>query len=55
MSFDSNEISLCINCDAEFSVSRFDDEEGEEVQFCPFCGSHLWEDDLDDNEDEEDE
>lgn len=47
-----NEILLCTNCDAEFSVDRFDDEE-EEIQYCPFCGSHLWDEELE--EDDEDE
>lgn len=47
-----DDIVLCVNCDAEFSVNRFDDEE-EEVQYCPFCGSHLWEEDYDDSEEDE--
>ena len=45
-----NEILLCTNCDAEFSVDRFDDEE--EIQYCPFCGSHLWDEELEEDEDE---
>ena len=47
------DIILCTNCDAEFTVNRFDDEEGEEIQYCPFCGSHLWEDVDFEDEDEE--
>lgn len=44
------DIVLCTNCDAEFSVNRYDDEEGEEVQFCPFCGFPLWEEEQEDEE-----
>ena len=55
--FDEENITLCVNCDAEYSVTRYDDEE-EEPEFCPFCGYHLVEDeddfDQDENEDEED-
>lgn len=53
MNFNNNDITLCVNCDAEFTVNRFDDEEGEEVQFCPFCGSHLWEEEFEDDDEEE--
>ena len=53
--FDDENIILCVNCDAEYSVTRYDDEE-EEPEFCPFCGYHLVEDedDFDQDEDEED-
>lgn len=44
-----DDIVLCTNCDAEFSVNRYDDEEAE-VTYCPYCGFHLW-----DEEDEEEE
>ena len=49
-----DDIILCTTCDAEFSINRFDDEEGEEIEFCPLCGSHLW-DDRDDEDDEDSE
>jgi uncharacterized paraquat-inducible protein A len=46
-----DDIVLCTNCDAEFSVNRYDDEEGYDVTYCPFCGIHLW-DEEDDSADE---
>ena len=59
-----NDPVYCYNCDSEFIVTHVDNYE-QDVQFCPFCGSEieseqieeeedLFEDDLDDDEDEED-
>ena len=50
--YDDEEIILCINCDAEYTVTKIDDEE-QEPEFCPFCGFHLIEDEFDDDEDED--
>ena len=53
--FDDENIILCVNCDAEYSVNKYDDEE-QEPEFCPFCGYHLLEEeDFDDEEDDEEE
>ena len=50
---ENEEIHLCINCDAEFVVSRIDDElDG--VSFCPFCGYDINSDSEDVFDDEED-
>ena len=50
-----DEIVICTNCDAEFAVYRYDDDDdGLEVEFCPYCGHHLWEEDQQDSDDEED-
>jgi Zn ribbon nucleic-acid-binding protein len=54
--FDDENIILCINCDAEYTVTKYDGEE-QEPEFCPFCGYHHDEDDddmeesLDDDDD----
>ena len=48
------DIILCTTCDAEFTIARFDDEEGENPEFCPFCGSPLWSEEEDDDEDDDD-
>lgn len=42
----------CDHCDAEFKISHKLDEEYYEVNFCPFCGAQV---DDEDNDDEEDE
>lgn len=48
-------IILCVNCDAEYTITRYDDEEDPpEPEFCPFCGYQQVED-YDDDEDEDDE
>ena len=47
-------IILCINCDAEYTITKIDDEEVE-PEFCPFCGYHLIDEEDDDEEiDDED-
>lgn len=55
--FDDENIILCVNCDAEYSVNKYDDDEEQEAEFCPFCGYHIIEDDeeFDDEEEEEDD
>ena len=48
-------IILCINCDAEYTITKIDNEE-EDPEFCPFCGYHqVQEDEDDDIDDEEDD
>lgn len=32
-----NEVHLCQNCDAEYTVVKLDSEEAE-LCFCPYCG-----------------
>jgi len=51
MKFNEEDIILCTECDAEFTVNRLDDGE-EEVEFCPICGHHLWEELDEDNDDD---
>lgn len=47
------DITICLNCDAEFTVQEVSLDNGE-VCFCPFCGNEL--SDVDDiNYDDEDE
>ena len=49
-------IILCVNCDAEYTITRFDDEEDPpEPEFCPFCGYQQMEEDYEDDEEEEDD
>jgi rRNA maturation endonuclease Nob1 len=43
---------VCYSCDAEFDILS---ELDEPVEYCPFCGDMILEDDDDDDEDEEDE
>ncbi len=50
---EEDDITLCINCDAEYTITKIDDEE-QEAEFCPFCGHHQLED-FDEDNDEEDE
>jgi len=50
MKFNDEDIVICTECDAEFTVHKLDDEEGE-VEFCPYCGHHLWEEHDDDEDD----
>lgn len=47
-------IILCINCDAEYTITKIDDEE-QTPEFCPFCGYHLIEEDFDDEDEEDDD
>lgn len=51
--YDEEEILLCVNCDAEYTVTKIDDEE-QSPEFCPFCGYHHLDDDFDDEEEDED-
>lgn len=51
--YDEEEILLCVNCDAEYTVTKIDDEE-QTPEFCPFCGyHHIEEDEFDDDEEED--
>lgn len=34
---EEEEINLCVNCDAEYIISRVDGDK-EEPTFCPYCG-----------------
>lgn len=40
----------CIECDAVFKVGHDLDEDYYDVEFCPFCGSELTEDEKDTEE-----
>ncbi len=42
----------CYNCDAEFKLRHDMDEDYYEVNFCPFCGSSI-EEEQDEVEDDE--
>jgi DNA-directed RNA polymerase subunit RPC12/RpoP len=50
---DTNDVFLCQNCDAEFFVTKIDDEIAD-VCFCPYCGEVVVDVDDDDDEDEDD-
>jgi DNA-directed RNA polymerase subunit RPC12/RpoP len=50
--YEEEEIHLCVNCDAEFLVSRID-ADGEDIKFCPYCGYELNSDDAFDDEDDD--
>jgi DNA-directed RNA polymerase subunit RPC12/RpoP len=51
---DDENIILCINCDAEYTITKIDDEE-QEAEFCPYCGYHQIEDEYDEFDEEEDD
>jgi hypothetical protein len=51
---DQENIIFCINCDAEYTLTKIDDDE-QEPEFCPYCGYHLVEDDDDEDDDIEEE
>lgn len=49
-----DDIMLCVNCDAEYTITKIDDEE-QEPEFCPYCGyQHSGDDYEEEEEDEED-
>lgn len=50
---DEENIILCINCDAEYTITKFDDDTDQVPEFCPFCGYHQVEEEYDDNEDDD--
>lgn len=52
--YDEEEIMLCVNCDAEYTVTKIDDEE-QSPEFCPFCGYHHAADDDEFDDDEEED
>ena len=43
----------CVECDAVFKINFDLDEDYYKVEFCPFCGSHMDEDQQDEYEDED--
>lgn len=43
----------CNECDAEFKVKHSLDETYYEVNFCPFCGKEIWEEDEDEVDEDE--
>lgn len=43
----------CNECDAEFKIKHELDDDYYEVNFCPFCGKEIWEED--EHETDEDE
>lgn len=47
--YDEEEILLCVNCDAEYTVTKIDDED-QSPEFCPFCGYHHADDDYEEEE-----
>ena len=49
---DNKEVIICEACTAEFSVTQLGLDE-DEVVFCPFCGSDLHAEFLDDEDDQE--
>jgi hypothetical protein len=51
---DQENIIFCINCDAEYTLTKIDDDE-QEPEFCPYCGYHLVEDEDDEDDDIEEE
>ena len=46
---DEQNIKFCMNCDAEYTISRIDDD-SEEPEYCPFCGHHLEEEELEEED-----
>ena len=52
---EEEDMFLCVNCDAEYTITRYDDEQEPEAEFCPFCGYQHIEEDDEDDEDLEDE
>lgn len=46
--YDDEDITLCVNCDAEYTVTKIDDDD-QDPEFCPFCGYHQ----IDEEEDED--
>lgn len=47
---DDNHPHVCLSCDAEFAVQPLNssDMEASEPAFCPYCGSPLDDEDMDD-------
>jgi len=45
-----NDPIYCFNCDSEFIVTQVDSLE-QEIQFCPFCGSDIESESLEEEED----
>lgn len=43
----------CNECDAEFKVKHQLNDTYYEVNFCPFCGKEIWEEDEDEIEEDE--
>ena len=51
---EEEDVTVCVNCDAEYTITKIDEEE-QEAEFCPFCGYHQLEEDYDDDENDIDE
>ena len=47
-------IILCVNCDAEYTLTKIDDEE-QEPEFCPYCGYHQIDEEYDEDDEEDDD
>lgn len=43
----------CLECSADFKIRHNLDEVYYEVNFCPFCGSEIWESDEEELDDDE--
>lgn len=43
----------CNECEAEFKIKHSLDETFYEVNFCPFCGREIWEQDEEEIEEDE--
>jgi len=50
---EESDIHLCINCDAEYSVNLVSKDDDYDAVFCPFCGSHYEEDDVEEDFEED--
>jgi uncharacterized paraquat-inducible protein A len=52
---EDQDIILCVNCDAEYTITKIDDEQ-QEPEFCPFCGfQHIEDEEEDDDIEDESE
>jgi len=49
-----DDIMLCVECDSEFTITKIDGD-SQPVEFCPFCGAHMVEEDDEDFDEDEDE
>jgi predicted RNA-binding Zn-ribbon protein involved in translation (DUF1610 family) len=50
-----HKIFTCLSCEAEFSIRHDMDDYHYKVEFCPFCGETLDEEETFEFDDEEDE
>jgi Zn ribbon nucleic-acid-binding protein len=47
---EEEDVTVCVNCDAEYTITKIDEEE-QEAEFCPFCGYHHLEEDYEEEDD----